>query len=93
MAELLDLPDEVILQVLSYLPSRQQIQSVSLVCRRLKVLVSTAWYWRAHYDKLCNGLQPPLEIDSTKLVQEACILTEIASKPPHGLLKGDLIIG
>ena len=71
-ANLLDLPDELLVQIFTLLPSRLQVRSLSAVCRRLKVLVDTEWYWRTHYVRLCRG-QAMLEMDSIRMWQEACI--------------------
>ena len=91
MADLLDLPDEVLVYILSFIPSRRQIL-LSLVCQRLKLLVDTAWYWRAQYVRLCHG-QPLLELESTRLWQLACIQREFALSctdpaTSHEFLKG-----
>ena len=71
-ANLLDLPDEVLVQIFTLLPSRLQVLPLSLVCQRLKALVDTVWYWRTHYVRLCRG-QVLLEVDGIRMWQEACI--------------------
>lgn len=79
MTGLLDLPDEVIVQILTFIPAKELVVSVSLVCQRLKVLLETTWYWRAHYVRLCKGQQPLLELHNTRLWQEACMHWDFAT--------------
>lgn len=93
MATLLDLPDEIILHILSFVASRNQILTVPRVCQRLRQLIENQWYWRSRYVQLCSA-QPVLELASMRLWQEGCIQREFAltaakRTAPQTELKGE----
>ena len=83
MASFCDLPDEIILHVLSFLPSKFQILKISVVCRRLKELLTSSWYWRSQYIQLC-GSQPDRELSTIRLWQKGCIQSEFALAAARG---------
>lgn len=93
MASLYDLPDEIILYICFFLPSREVIATLPRVSHRLYDMLSVDWYWRSRYSKLLNGAgRQTLVLGGRKMWQLGCIQAEVmlaASKDPaHRLLKG-----
>lgn len=88
MADFNDLPDEVIVQIFSYLPVSCQVAALSRVSHRFKSLVSSVWYWRTSY-VTAVGSKPLVELATVREWQTACLQNEFPSTASKKLtLKG-----
>ena len=94
MACLYDLPDEIILHICSYLPSREIIETLLRICHWLHDILNTDWYWRSRYLKLLSGDRQRLILfaGERKMWQLGCIQAEfilaVSMNQAHRILKG-----
>ena len=44
-----DLPPEIVLNILSYVPSKEVLLNVCRVCKRFNEMLRSEWYWRTRY--------------------------------------------
>lgn len=76
MASLYDLPDEIILHICSFIPSREVVVTLPRVSRRLSEMLmhSSEWYWRSRYLKLldCKG-KLAVVMSGRKMWQLGCV--------------------
>lgn len=79
---ILDIPAEILLMILSRLPSRTLITQIPLVCKRFRDLVD-ATHWRTRYVRLA-GSQPLKERSLLREWQEGCIQSEFALAAVEG---------
>lgn len=60
MQRLLDLPPELLEEILFYVPPTQLIARVSSTCRRLRELLSSDAFWKRRYAALVCATPPSL---------------------------------
>ena len=71
---LLQLPDELLLLVFSFLPARTLLRRLSLVCKRFHNLLLEEWAWKNRFKSKC-GCYPLVSSlpHSLSRVQQACV--------------------
>ena len=69
------LPTEILLHVVSFLPARTLIRCLALVCRKFHELLSEEWVWRKRFIQQCRStpLVGSLAGSSLRRLQQACV--------------------
>jgi len=76
MASIDDLPDEIILHICSFLPSRVVITSLSAVSRRFLELLGQEWHWRRRYTSALAAAPGAVLLEGVRAWQRGCIQAE-----------------
>jgi hypothetical protein len=73
MLHLLDLPPELLEEILFYLPPTQLILRVSATCRRLRTLLRSDSFWKRRYAALVCATPPSREEQEASVWQRGCV--------------------
>ena len=85
MATIHDLPDEIILYICSFIPSKVVIATLSSVSRRFLELLSQGWYWRSRYVNSLSSQNTIGLLDELRMWQLGCIQGEFAIAAATGM--------
>lgn len=78
---ILELPSEILFMIFSWVPSRDLVTNLPRVCKALRDILHTEWYWRTHYVRLTRSqpwIEPCSEGESVRVWQEGCLESEFA---------------
>lgn len=69
------LPDQALLLLFSFIPARDLILSISVVCKRFRLLIISDWYWKRRYWENYGGSTPFLGGNHSSLeeMQRGCV--------------------
>ena len=61
------LPDEALVRLFSYVPAKELVLTISIVCKRFNEIIFSEWFWKRRFHDVYGG--EPFLSDSVKNLQ------------------------